>query len=139
MESGVSEDGAVDVRDLFSMTVREFCDVWGLTLAEIKSEGASGRLGLSGRRISEYEWTDMQATYPALRKWLARKWKMPAKIRAKVEDAGGMARLDQFVRDQWNACTFDLGENTMTLPNGEVLHDLRFNRDDVLALWPVKH
>jgi hypothetical protein len=135
----MSDDRYVNPLDLFRMTVSDFVNVWGLTPEEIKREGAAGRLQMVGRKVGPMSWVDCCFMYPAIRKWLARKYKMPARIRAKVEAAGGLDRLQRFVRDQLDLCTFDLEENTMTLPDGEVLDDIRFSRDEVLSRWPVKH
>jgi hypothetical protein len=118
-------DRPINPEDLFHMGVGEFLNTWGLTREELRREGMSGRL-VAHRKDTELPLIEhARFSLPAMRDWIARKRKMPPAVRAKVEAAGGLDRLEQFRMDQIRRCQFDILANTMTLPDGEVLHDVR--------------
>ncbi len=118
-------DRPINPEDLFHMGFGEFLNTWGLSPEELRREGISGRL-VAHRKGTEPPLLDhARFTLPAMRDWIARKRKMPPAVRTKVEAAGGLDRLEQFRMDQIRRCQFDILANTMTLPDGEVLHDVR--------------
>jgi hypothetical protein len=124
----MSDRGPINPANLFHMGTGDFLNTWGLTPEELRRECAAGRLVAHGKQTEPGHFVEVRFYFPAMRDWIARKRKMPQAVRTKVEAAGGLDRLEQFRMDQIRRCRFDILANTMTLPDGEVLHDMRIQR-----------
>jgi hypothetical protein len=122
------DSNGIDVMDMFHIAIGELPAMWGLSEKELEIEMRSGRLVIKGKPEPGGGYSNLQAYLPDLRNWVARKREMPARVRAKVEAAGGLDRVEQWRVEQFNLCEIDLEANRLKLPDGTILSDL--------TLWP---
>ena len=116
--------GLVKIDDYFNMDAPTVMSTWGLTEEELRREFLSNRLVAHGRETAGGYVEQVIFFLPSLLRWVARKRLMPAQVRAKVEAAGGLDRLDRWRREQINLCRIDISADTMTLPDGTVMRDV---------------
>ena len=115
---------AVRVDDYFHMSLSTVLSTWGLSEEELRRELSSGRLAVHGVPTADGGYDGLRCYLPSLLRWIARKRLMPPRVRAKIHQAGGLERLDQFRREQIDLCYINFVNNTVTLPDGSVMHDI---------------
>jgi hypothetical protein len=112
------------------MTMLEFATTWDLSADELKRECASGRLLALATPDGARGYKNIHFIFRDIRAWVARKRKMPASIRAKVEAAGGLDLLERWRLEQWKRCKINPLDDTLTLPDGTLLTDVRIYQQE---------